>query len=216
MSDTTEIVVPNVDSKARIILDWDDGQWYISSISNGSDVSVISKNDGTNNVSNNSQMNVKLPLWTDSYKYKKDDMIAYKGNIYISQQNNNIGNDPLNNNFWWKPLVDLSNVDAKTLEGKNISEIASYTLGGHNIGEYYTKNEVENYVLVKINNVDAKKLNGNTFDDIKKDYELKIKNAKETSISESINYFKSEDIDSYQQQLITLFDQEILPDDINQ
>jgi hypothetical protein len=197
---------------ASIILDWDDGQWYISDIKYSNDNETTENNIIEQNNIQQTTTNVKLAEWNENYKYQKDDLVAYKGNIYRSQQNTNLNNEPDKDTFWWKPFVDLTHIDAETLEGMTVAEIAKYTLGGHSISEYYTITEVNNQILKYFNNVDAKKLNGWTLDDIKNDYTTLINNTKTELKNWTINYLESDD---FQNPLISYFDEHIAPDDIN-
>jgi len=197
---------------AYLILDWDDGQWYISDIEYIDNNSKNTNQQLTNNIQPTSS-NVKLAEWVKNYKYQKEDLVAYNGNIYVSQQNSNLNNVPGSDNFWWKPLVDLSNIDATTLDGMTVNDISKFTLGGHSISEYYTITEVNNQILKYFNNVDAKKLNGWTLDDIKNDYTTLIENTKTDLQNWTINYLNSDD---FQDPLISNFNNSIAPDDVNQ
>ena len=197
---------------AFLILDWDDGQWYISDIKYTNNTNTNTDNESTQKIQQPSANNVKLAEWNKNYKYQKNDLVAYKGNIYKAQQNTNLNNEPDKDTFWWKPYVDLSNVDAATLEGMTVSEIAKYTLGGHTISEYYTITEVNNQILKYFNNVDAKKLNGWTLSDIQNDYTTMITNTETNLKNWTKNYLESDD---FQNPLIDYFNEHIAPDDIN-
>lgn len=209
----TTIVLPEVKSEAQIILDWDDGQWYISSIKDSYGTSGLIQNNTTDTTTSSG---VKVPEWNDTYKYSENDIVAYHGQLYTSHQNQNQNNSPEDGTFWWKPLVDLTQVDAITLEGKNLAEISRDILGGNVISDYYKKSEVDNRILIYVNNIDAKKLNGWNLQDIKDDYNAKINASSDNAENNAIFYFTDEDQDSYQNKvLIELFNENIAPDNIN-
>lgn len=174
MATTTNPIILTT-KEAKIILDWDDGQWYVSDI----DYTKDDSNGGSTVVTSTTATSggVKVPEWDSSYKYNENDIVASDGILYVSKQNVNQGNAPVDGTFWWNPVVDLRNVDAITLEGRNFNEVVRAVLGGNLIGDYYKKTEVNNLVLTYFNNVNAKKLGNWTLDQIKDDYQSKIDNS---------------------------------------
>jgi len=216
MADETslEIVLPDTNKEAKIILDWDDGQWYISSIQNADGSIVSSETDASSTVDSTS--GVKVAVWDPQYKYNMDDIVGSDGSMYVSKQNQNKGNLPSDGTFWWYPLVDLSNVNAVTLEGKNLEEISREILGGSVITDFYKKQETNNIILKYVNNVNAKLLNDWSLQTIKDDYNALIDAAKDSAQLGAIEYFKSDTVDSYQQELIDNFNDNIAVEDINQ
>jgi len=209
-AETTTIVVPNVNREAKIILDWDDGQWYISNIQNAdqaANASAAAVADASSGV--------KVAVWDEGYKYSSDDIVGLDGSLYVSQQNSNQGNDPTDGTFWWYPVVDLTNVDAVTLEGANLSEIVRLVLAGNTIGDYYKKSETDALLIKYANTVDAKKLGGLTLTEIQNNYKAFVNTAITSSANSSIEYFTDESNNSYQQSLIDIFSDAIAPDDIN-
>jgi len=206
------VTLPDLKTEAKIILDWDDGQWYISSIqgtdSAGNTLKTSSAVDTTSGV--------KVAVWDKDYKYNEDDIVGYSGKLYVSKQNQNQTNKPNDGKFWWYPIVDLSNVDAVTLEGRNLKEIIRDVLGGNVITDYYKKSETDSIILTQINNVNAKKISGWTLDDIKDDYNTIISASKSAATTEAITYFTDEGIHSYQQSLVDEFNEAIADDNINQ
>jgi len=214
MADETNlnIVIPDMAQEAKIILDWDDGQWYISRIQSSDGTVVMDSNTSTTDTTSG----VKVAVWDSEYKYLVDDIVGYNGSMYVSKQNQNKGNVPTDGTFWWYPLVDLSNVNAATLEGKNLAEISKDILGGNLITDFYKKQETDNLILKYINNVNAKLLEDWSLQNIKDDYTRLINNAKIESEQIAIDYFVSDSLDSYQQSLIDRFNENIADDNINQ
>lgn len=212
MAESTVITIPNTGKEAQIILDWDDNQWYISSITNSTDSSSSSS---TNTVADTSS-GVKVAVWINDYKYSKNDIIGKDGALYVSMQNQNKGNEPTDGTFWWQPVVDLTHVDAITLEGQNLAEITRTILGGNVISDYYKATETKALILNYVNNINAKQLGGWSLEDIKADYVSLSNLAKLQAKTDAIDYFTSEASDSYQMELVDLFNTTILPDDVNQ
>jgi len=208
---TITILAPNLE--AKIILDWDDGQWYISDIQSatGAGESIEQTTAATSD-----SAGVKLATWDTGYKYAENDIVAYEGSLYVSKQNVNQGNDPTIGTFWWGAVVDLSTVDAITLEGRNLQEIQRDVLGGNVITDYYKKSEVDNIILTYFNNVNAKKLGDRTLDEIKIDYEEKIAEAEQRAKDFGVDYLNSETSSSFQQSLVDEFTSSIAPDNVNQ
>jgi len=211
-NDVTVITVPNTGKEAQIILDWDDDQWYISSIGK-----TPSKGDGSD-VDNqiDTTSGVKVAVWNPEYKYELSDIIGEEGMLYVSMQDQNKGNSPTSGTFWWKPVVDLSAVNAITLEGRNYEEITKDILGGNVISDYYKITETKALILKYVNNINAKQLGDWSIENIKADYNANIALSESASKAFAIEYFTSEDMDSYQQGLVDEFTATILPDDINQ
>ena len=209
---TTTIVVPDVNREAQIILDWDDGQWYVSSIQNvDSSIDPV----GTDTTTVDTTSGVKVAEWNKDYKYNENDIVGSNGLLYVSQQNQNQGNDPVDGTFWWNPVVDLTNVDAVTLEGANLSEIIRQVLGGNVITDYYKKTEIDSINLTNLNNVNAKKLADWTLTQIQEDYISKIAASQSSSKTDAIEYFTNEDVNGYQQALIDEFSDLIADDNVN-
>ena len=225
MADTTEttptstveengqitIAAPNLG--AKIVLDWDDGQWYISDIQSatGSSGAVSSSAEGTSDTAG-----VKLSTWDQGYKYSENDIVAYEGTLYVSKQNVNQSNFPNVGTFWWGDVVDLTSVDAITLGGRNLQEITRDILAGNTIADYYKKTETDSLVLTYFNNVNAKKINDKTLTDIEDDYEAKILAAETRAKEFTESYINNEASNSFQQELVDEFNTKILPDDVNQ
>ncbi len=204
-AETTTIVVPNANKEAKIILDWDDGQWYVSNIQDAAS-SIDTVIDGA--TASDSAGGVKVAVWDKDYKYTEFDIVGMEGMLYVSQQNQNQGNLPSDGTFWWYPVVDLTAVDAVTLEGANLSEIIRLVLGGNLITDYYKKSESDAIILNYINNVNAKKLQDWTLADIKNDYNSIIDAAKASAELGAIEYFTATTNDSYQKsELLPLFDE---------
>ena len=172
MATTTDSIVLTT-REAKIILDWDDGQWYVSDIdySTGDDSTDA---EGSTGATASTSGGVKVPEWDTSYKYNQNDIVAYEGILYVSDQNQNQGNEPDGGTFWWKPIVDLSAVDAITLEGRNFNELTKAVLGGNLISDYYKKTEVNNILLDKLNNVNARKLENWDLNQIRTEYKSLI------------------------------------------
>jgi len=214
MADETNlnIVIPDVAQEAKIILDWDDGQWYISSIQSSDGTDITDTSTSTTDTTSG----VKVAVWDSEYKYLVDDIVGYNGSMYVSKQNQNKGNIPTDGTFWWHPLVDLSNVNAVTLEGKNLAEISKDILGGSLITDFYKKQETDNLILKYINNVNAKLLEDWSLQNIKDDYTELINDSKIEAEQYAIDYFVSDSSDSYQQSLINRFNENIADDNINQ
>jgi len=198
--------------EAKIILDWDDGQWYISDFNQGTK-NVLQNLSSISNTSENSGL--KLASWDSNYKYNLNDLVGFEGAIYRSDQNQNRDNLPGNGLFWWKPLIDVDQLDATTLMGKTVEMIMLDTLGGNEITDYYKKTDVENLILLSSNNIDAKKLNSWSLEDIKNAYTSLILNSSKETKQSVIEHFTSEHDSGYQQELITLFDSMIANDNIN-
>jgi len=212
-TNTTTIVVPNVNREAQIILDWNDGEWYISNIQNSNNsIKEPNKNKTT---TADTTSGVKVADWNKDYKYSQNDIVGSDGSLYVSQQNQNQGNVPTDGTFWWKPLVDLSNVDATTLEGENLAEITKNVLGGNVITDYYKKTEIDAINLRNLNNVNAKKLSDWTLAQIQTDYVSKIEASSTATKSDTIDYFTNENANGYQQSLIEEFDNLIADDNVN-
>lgn len=211
-NDVTIITVPNTGKEAQIILDWDDDQWYISNITSAS----ASTDGASAETQIDTTSGVKVAVWNPDYKYASSDIIGEEGMLYVSMQDQNKGNSPEDGTFWWKPVVDLSAVNAITLEGRNYEEMSKDILGGNVISDYYKITETKALILKYINNVNAKQLEGWSLQNLKDDYvsvtELSENNSKEFAVE----YFTSEDMDSYQQGLVDEFSATILPDNINQ
>lgn len=201
--------------EAKIILDWDDGQWYVS------DVEYSTGDDDTSTTTGSSATTatsggVKVPEWDTTYKYSENDIVAHSGVLYVSKQNQNQGNDPSTGTFWWNTIVDLSNIDAITLEGKNLNEIIRAVLGGNTIADYYKKSEVDNIILTYFNNVNAKKLGDWKLDDIKTEYNSLINEAETRSKQYTVDYLNDDGINGFDQSLVAAFNDSIADDDINQ
>ena len=210
---TTLNITTQTGKEAQIVLDWDDDVFYISSITSATDSSYVSPSASAVADSTSS---VKVAVWNKEYKYSKNDIIADDGILYTSMQNQNKGNKPNDGTFWWQPVVDLSHVDAVTLEGKNLTEITRTILGGNVISDYYKATETKALILNYINNINAKQLGGWSLEDIKTDYSSSSDLAKLQAKTDAIDYFTSEASDSYQMELVDLFNNTILPDDVNQ
>ncbi len=217
MADNTNIektiVIESADHSAKIVLDWDDGQWYISDItSTNAGGESSTKNNNTTPTANTG---VKLAVWDKSYKYSEKDLVSFDGQIFVSHQNVNQGNGPLEGTFWWKKLVDLSTVNAITLEGKTLNEVMRVVLGGNTIADYYKKTETDNIILAYFNNVNAKTLGDWSLQNIKDAY-ISLVAASEISVKAYVvDYLDNEGIKSYQQSLVDLFNLAIASDDIN-
>lgn len=217
MTSTNTIVLTT--KEAKIILDWDDGQWYVSDIdySNGNNSSGNTDGSGGGaSVTATSNNGVKVPEWDTNYKYSINEIVAFSGILYVSKQNQNVGNTPNRDKFWWNPVVDLTNIDAITLEGKNLNEVMRTVLGGSNITDFYKKSEVDNIVLSYFNNVNAKKLGDWKLEDIKTNYTNLIEASEKNSMKYTENYFLDESVGSFDQNLVTLFNSVIVADNINQ
>lgn len=214
MATTTEsIVLVTPNSEAKIILDWNDGQWYISDIqSNGG--TGTGTGGSTNTTTQNS--GVKVPEWDQSYKYVQHDIVAYKGLLYVSGQNMNQDHIPNADRFWWQPIIDLTTVDAITLEGKNLNEIIRSVLGGNVIGDYYKKTEMDNIILTYFNTVNAKTLNDWSLQNIKDDYKALISASEAKSGTNMVDYLTNESSSGFDQSLVDVFNASIKPDNINQ
>lgn len=206
------VQIPDTTDRAKIILDWDDGEWYISEIQYGDD--AVSKSN-TSTSSTTTSSGVKVPEWVETYKYLQNDMVAFNGKLYVSQQNNNLGNTPDQGTFWWHDLVDLTHVDAITLEGKNFDELVATIMDGHTITDFYTKTQTDDLILKYFNNVNAISLNDWTLSDIQNDYRTRIDEAYNQAKKDAIDYFTSTDNGSYQEELVNYFSENILPDDVN-
>lgn len=203
-------------NEAKIILDWDDGKWYISDWAYSTDIVPKNTTISTSTTTASSTGGVKVPEWDQSYKYNKNDIVAYSGILYVSKQNQNQNNAPNNGTFWWNNIINLSAVDAITLEGKNIKDITKDILGGNVIGDYYKKVEVESLLLDASNSVNAKRLSNYTLDDIKKDYNTAIDTAKTAANNYTVAYLNNSADDSFDKSLVTLFESIIVSDNVNQ
>lgn len=199
-------------TEAKIILDWDDGQWYVSDIDYNDDSGSSSSDTSSTTTSGG----VKVPEWDSSYKYTTNDIIAYEGILYVSKQSQNQDNKPNNGTFWWNPVVDYDNVDALTLEGKNFTELVRAILGGNLISDYYKKTEVDNLILTYFNNVNAKKLDGWTLEDITDDYDTKITAYVSSSEQYVEEYLTDDGVNSFDQSLVDEFNASIASDNTNQ
>lgn len=208
---TIVIDAPNLE--AKIILDWDDGQWYISDIqaAGGLGGDAQQQQQATNDSGG-----VKLSTWDSGYKYSEKDIVAYDGALYVSNQNVNQGNQPDQGTFWWGAVVDLSAVDAITLEGRNLQEISRDILGGNTITDYYKKSEIDNIILTYFNNVNAKKFSDRTLPEIREEFDDKIAAAEQRAKDYGVEYINEESSSSFQQMLIDEFNDGIAPDDVNQ
>ncbi len=211
-NDVTVITVPNTGKEAQIILDWDDDQWYVSSIKSANDPTSSSPTEAAVDTTSG----VKVAVWNSDYKYSANDIIGETGMLYVSMQDQNKGNDPTSGTFWWQPVVDLSNVDAITLEGKNLTEITRDILGGNVISDYYKISETKALILKYVNNINAKQLEGWSLQNIKDDYVSVTEYAESNAKEYAVEYFTSEDNSSYQKELVDLFDSVVYGYDINQ
>jgi len=208
-----QITLTAANLEAKIILDWDDGQWYISDIQSGTGNSEA---ENAAAAASSDSGGVKLATWDSGYKYAESDIVAYDGSLYVSNQNVNQGNEPTSGNFWWSSVVDLSTVDAVTLEGRNLQEISRDILAGNVITDYYKKTETDNVILTYFNNVNAKKLGDRTLDEIEESFETKIAEAEQRAKDFSVDYVNDESSTSFQQSLVNEFNALIAPDDVNQ
>lgn len=210
------IVLMNANNTAKIVLDWDDGQWYVSDIeyteTPNTNTGPSTPSTSTPTTSGN---NVKVAVWDQTYKYAAKDMVNHDGILYISKQNQNQGNLPNAGKFWWNPVVDLTSIDAITLEGKNLNEIMRSVLGGNVITDYYKKSEVDNNILTYFNNVNAKKLNDWTLQNIKDDYNKLITASEKKSNDFTIDYLNNDKLTGFDQSLVDLFNSNIATDNIN-
>lgn len=206
---TIVIDAPNLE--AKIILDWDDGQWYISDIQSTTGSAESSQQAAATSETSG----VKLSTWDSGYKYSEKDIVAYDGLLYVSKQNVNQGNDPSSGTFWWGAVVDLTTVDAITLEGRNLQEITRDILGGNTITDYYKKTEVDNIILTYFNNVNAKKLGDRTLAEIVTDYETKIALAEQNAKDFALDYVNDDSSTSFQQTLINEFIDGLADDNVN-
>lgn len=217
MATTTEQVVLTT-KEAKIILDWDDGHWYVSDISYTGE-ELVPKGSQTTTGSTTASSNtggVKVPEWDQTYKYNPDDIVAYKGILFVSKQPQNSGNIPSSGTFWWGKVVDLTGLDAITLEGKNLTEIIRAVLGGNAIADYYKKTEVDNIILTYFNSVNAKKLEDWALNDIKNDYGTKISAAEQRAKEYGVAYLNNDTPTGFDQSLVNLFNSMVSPDNINQ
>lgn len=213
--DTTTSSMVVTTKEAKIILDWDDGQWYVSDIDYGNHGGSTGSNTGAVIPSSANNGGVKVPVWDTSYKYLSTDIVAYNGMLYVSKQNQNQGNSPSSGTFWWNPLVDLTSVDAITLEGKNLNEVMLAVLGGSSIDDFYKKKDVDNIVISYFNSVNAKKLNDWTFDDIKTNYTNAISASEKRSKDYTVEYLNNDGLTGFDQSLVDYFNTIILNDNIN-
>lgn len=218
MSDEITQVISNIitSKEAKVILKWNDEEWYISEIeySIGNEVKKA-ETEVVSEAAKTSSGGVKSPEWEPAYKYMQNDIVAWKGNLYYSKQNQNQGNDPKVGTFWWGTVVDLSHVDAITLEGKNLAEISRGVMGGNSIADYYKKTEVDNIILVYINNVNAKKLENWTLAEIQADYIAKVNAMGTASNKYTVDYLNDESAAGFDQSLLNLFNSTISNDNVN-
>lgn len=209
---STTITLPtDLTAKAQIILDWDNGQWYISNIQNQDQTESTTPATA----SSSATAGVKVPEWDKTYKYSENDIVAYKGVLYVGKQNTNQDNIPNSGTFWWKPLVDLSSVDSVTVEGRNMTEIARDILGGNSITDFYKKAEVDNIILTYFNNVNAKKLSDWTLAQIQNDYEVKIAETGTNAEVYTKAYLDDDTQNSFQQKMVDIFNAQIVNDNVN-
>jgi regulation of enolase protein 1 (concanavalin A-like superfamily) len=210
------IVLMNANNTAKIVLDWDDGQWYVSDIEY---TETPNTNTGPSTPSTStpttSSNNIKVAVWDQTYKYASKDIVNHDGILYISKQNQNQGNSPNAGKFWWNPVVDLTSIDAITLEGKNLNEIMRTVLGGNVISDYYKKSEIDNNILTYFNNVNAKKLNDWSLQNIKDDYNKLITASEKKSNDFTIDYLNNDKLTGFDQSLVDLFNSNIATDNIN-
>jgi hypothetical protein len=212
MSTTNSVVLTT--REAKIILDWDDGQWYVSDIDYGN---VGDNTDGgtTSTSSTSASQGVKVPEWDSSYKYAENDIVANGGTLYVSRQNHNQGNSPTSGTFWWGRLVDYSNIDAITLEGKNLNEVVKSVLGGNAISDFYKKTEADNIILTYFNNVDAKRLGSKTLTEIQTHYTALISAAESRAKQYTNEYLTDTTDDGLDKLLLEEFNDTIMPDTVN-
>jgi len=212
MAESTLDIITSSGKEAQLILDWDDNSFYISNLTSTSTAS-----DGpTTETQVDTTSGVKVAVWNPDYKYTTSDIIAEEGMLYVSMQEQNKGNSPTKGTFWWKPVVDLSAVNAITLEGRNYEEMSKDILGGNVISDYYKVSETKALILKYNNNVNAKQLEGWSLQNLKDDYVSITELSEANSKDFAVEYFTSEDMNSYQQGLVDEFTATILPDDINQ
>jgi hypothetical protein len=202
-------------NEARIILDWAENNWYVSSVDYHTDITVKAQNTTSTAKTTNSTGGVKTPEWDGTYKYNSGDIVAYKGIMYVSKQNQNQDNAPDSGNFWWNNIINLSAVDAITLEGKNIKEIIKEVLGGNLITDYYKKLEVENLLVDASNSVNAKRLDNLSLEDLRKEYNTLSDKAKAAAIAFTLDYLNSDLAEGFDQMLANTFNANVLPDTIN-
>ncbi len=217
MATTTESIVVTT-REAKIILDWDDGHWYVADVSyTGEELPPKGSDTSTGGVvtTGSTGGGVKVPEWDQTYKYTANDIVAYNGVLYVSKQAQNNGNIPSSGTFWWGLVVNLTGLDAITLEGKNLSEIMRAVLGGNVISDYYKKSEVDNIVLSYFNSVNAKKLEDWSLNDIKTDYTTKIAAAEQRAKDHAVSYLDNDSPTGFDQSLVTLFNTSIAPDGVN-
>lgn len=217
MAEATPQTFVMTSKKAKVILEWDDNKWYISDVEYIIGNDVKGGNPETPVVdSGNTSAGVKSPEWDTSYKYMVNDIVAWKGAFYYSKQNQNQSNDPSSGTFWWGTIVDLSQVDAITLEGKNLAEITRLILNGTDISDFYLKKEIDNIILAYFNNVNAKKLSDWTLAEIKADYVAKITAVTSAANQFTIDYLKDSTESGFDQSLVNIFNSYIVNDNINQ
>ena len=204
---------------AQFTVDWADGEFYISDVKayevlGNATATNISPTTYTTSTSTGSS-GVKVPIWTDAYKYTVNDIVAYNGKLYVSQQNNNINNLPDTGTFWWKNAVDLTFVDAYTINGKTLDDVKKFILGNTDLSNVYTKSEVNNMLTTYISSVDAAYLNGWNLTKIQNDYATKISVAQTMAQNFATELVTGESSSSFQQTLVTLFETTIAPENIN-
>lgn len=212
---TTQQSVTLTTNEARIILDWDDGKWYVSDWAYNTDIVAKAQSTTTVTTAATNTGGVKVPEWDNSYKYNQNDIVAYKGIMYVSRQNQNQSNTPNDGIFWWNNIINLTAVDAITLEGKNISEIMKDILGGNKISDYYKKTEVENLLTDVTQSVNARRLENLTLSDIRKEYNTLSTSAKNDAINFMVNYLNSDLAEGFDQLLTDEFNKFIAQDNIN-
>lgn len=216
MANTTDSIVLTT-NEAKIILDWDDGHWYVTDVNYLRDGSTTDETTGsTIRTSATTGSGVIVPEWDTSYKYKVHDIVASGGKLYVSNQGTNRGNIPNEGLFWWKPIVDLTELDAITLAGKNVEELSRSILGGNHITDYYKKPEIDNLIIHYFNNVNARRVGDWTLEQIKDDYTYRINAGNVNSEIYIDEYMNDQSEDGLDQSLVDIFNDHIKPDIINQ
>jgi len=204
-------------NEAKIILNWDDGTFYLADNDYHTDIIVKGQTTATATTAKNQNTGgVKVPEWDQSYKYNVNDIVAFSGIMYVSKQNQNQNNAPNNGTFWWNNVFNLSSVDAITIEGKNLKDIFQDILGGNKITDYYKKSEVENILLDATNSINAKRLENLTLSDIRKEYTALTEVAKIAASAHTSEYLHSSDDGSFDKEMAAEFDKIIVADSINQ
>ena len=217
MSTTEQVVLTT--REAKIILDWDDGHWYVSDVTYpGEELAPTGSNTDTGGTitAGTGTSGVKVPEWDQAYKYAANDIVAYNGVLYVSKQPQNTGNIPNSGTFWWGLVVNLTGLDAITLEGRNLAEVMKAVLGGNVISDYYKKSEVDNLVLSYFNNVNARKVEDWSLSAIQNDYGTKISAAEQRAKEYGVTYVNNDGPTGLDQTLVDLFNRTVVPDDTNQ